>query len=320
MLAKQLYYWPGMSVSIQNIIENCDRCQQLRPSLHANPQQHPQAEAPMHSVAVDLFSSAGKDYLVMVDRFSNFMWVKLLPTTTTEAITNALAAWFLDFGYPFIIISDNGPQFRADFKTFCDNNHILHSTSSPYNPRSNGLAESAVKSAKYLLQKSSSFKDFQNRLLAWRNVPSANCSASPSEKFYNRRQRTDLPSFPIPALPTPPLIDDLLLPALSIGDPVRLQDPKRLTWDTTGHITQVRPSGLSYVIRPADGGPLLERGRRLVKFDKTAARLPPPARPAQTAPTLLPPPSSEREKPIEDVSDDPPRRSRRTRQRPRRYR
>ena len=170
------------------MIENCDKCQRLCPSQHDNPQKHPPAQSPMHSVAVDLFSSGGKDYLVMVDRYSNFIWVKLLQSTTTEAITNTLSSWFLDFGYPFTIISDNGPQFRADFKSFCANNHILHSTSSPYNPHSNGLAESAVKSAKYLLQKSSNYKDFQIRLLSWQNMPGANCTTSPSEKFFNRRQ------------------------------------------------------------------------------------------------------------------------------------
>ena len=81
----------------------------------------------------------------------------------------------------------------------------------------------------------------------------------------------------MPALPTLPLLRDVLLPGLSIGDPVRLQDPKTLLWEATGRITEVRPSGLSYVIQPADGGQPLERGRRLVKFDNTAARLPSPA-------------------------------------------
>ena len=99
----------------------------------------------MHSVAMDLFECKGKHYLVMVDRFSYYIWVKELRSLTTNSVLQTLDSWFSDFGYPFIIISDNGPQFREEFKTYCAENGIIHAPSSPYNPRSNGLAESAVK-------------------------------------------------------------------------------------------------------------------------------------------------------------------------------
>ena len=33
-LACNLYYWPGMSLQIQQLIENCAECQTLRPSQH----------------------------------------------------------------------------------------------------------------------------------------------------------------------------------------------------------------------------------------------------------------------------------------------
>ena len=52
-----------------------------------------------------------------------------------------------------MIRSDNGPQFRSEFKEFCEQNNIVHATSSPYHAQSNGLAESAVKRAKLLLKK-----------------------------------------------------------------------------------------------------------------------------------------------------------------------
>ena len=211
-LAKNLYYWPGMTVAIQQLIQNCELCQQIRPSLQDNSQDHPKAQAPMHSVALDLFSNAGKSYLVMVDRYSYYIWVQLLHTTITSAITKALDNWFLDFGYPFIIISDNGPQFRTEFKEYCSTHNIIHSTSSPYNSRSNGLAESAVKSVKFLLQKSDNFADFQNRLMAWRNTPTTNDSLTPSEKFFNRRQRSDLPSLPLLSQPTPPPHTNMVIP------------------------------------------------------------------------------------------------------------
>ena len=83
-----------------------------------------------------------------------------------------LSDWFNLLGWPQIIRSDNGPQFRSEFAEFCEMNEIKHETSSPYNPQSNGLAEAAVKNAKTLLTKCHMTKeDFQRALNHWRNFP-----------------------------------------------------------------------------------------------------------------------------------------------------
>ena len=191
-----------MSLQIQQLIENCAECQTLRPSQHAQVIPYSAAVEPMHSVSMDLFEAKGRHYLVMVDRFIYYIWVKELRSLTTDTVLKALESWFKELGYPLVIISDNGPQFRQDFKDYCGLHHIIHSTSSPYNPRSNGLAESAVKAAKHLLLKSSNFNEFQNALLAWQNTPTSGEAFSPAEKFFKRRQRSEL--FPsLPSLPAP---------------------------------------------------------------------------------------------------------------------
>ena len=340
-LAQSLYFWPGMGNEIAHLVQNCDLCQTIRPSLHAVPQQHPPADAPMHSVSADLFHVDGKNYLVMVDRYSNYMWVEMLNSTVTSRVTAALERWFLELGYPFIIISDGGPQFRTEFGDYCALHNIVHVPSSPHNPRSNGLAEAAVKSAKYLVKKSVSFADFQRRLMAWRNVPSANSSLSPSEKFYNRRQRTDLPTVPTPSPPVPPQLHGLRLPPLPVGTRVRLQHPEKKTWGTTGVISGVRDSGLSYFITRTDGRTCV-RGRRLVREDKSD--LPPEDvsddndydfNPADEFPASPPPPQPPSPPAPADADADSPagpsvppppaapaptlRRSRRRRRRPQRY-
>ena len=80
--------------------------------------------------------------------------------------------WFHDWGFPCIIRSDNGPQFRQKF-----------SDQSPYNPASNGLAEAAVKNVKFLLKKCLAAKEsFSHVLLHWRNVPRSD-GISPSQAF-----------------------------------------------------------------------------------------------------------------------------------------
>ena len=108
----------------------------------------------------------------MVDRFSNYLWVHRLTKTTTSAVVPALLIWFREYGFPATIVSDNGPQFRTEFGEWCKENYIIHVTSSPHHPQSNGLAEASVKSAKLLLKKSSNDDEFRERLQVWRNVPS----------------------------------------------------------------------------------------------------------------------------------------------------
>ncbi|CAB4046315.1 Transposon Ty3-G Gag-Pol poly, partial [Paramuricea clavata] len=70
---------------------------------------------------------------------------------------------------------------------------MIHETSSPYNSRSNGLAEAAVKNVKYLMIKCGNWKDFKKALSEWRNVPREDGS-SPAQLLLGRRQRGALPT------------------------------------------------------------------------------------------------------------------------------
>ncbi len=72
--------------------------------------------------------------------------------------------------------------------------------SSPYNPQSNGYAESAVKSAKSLVKKSCPGKsvngsEFMEALIKHRNTPRTD-GMSPSERLFGRPMRTILPCHP----------------------------------------------------------------------------------------------------------------------------
>ena len=115
---------------------------------------------------------------------------------------DVLDGWFLDLGFPKTIRSDGGPQFRADFDTYCTNNNIKHETSSPYHPESNGLAEAAVKNMKRLIIKCRECKeDFHRALLEWKNTPN-DTGYSPAQAFLGRRQRSALPALYQPEVTT----------------------------------------------------------------------------------------------------------------------
>ena len=127
-LASQLYNWPGMTNNITQAIKNCEACQQSRPeqsnfpSITELPSEH--SLAPMQTVATDLFSFQGDEYLVLVDRYSGYLCAYKLRKTETSYIIDML--WFNLLGWPKTIRSENGPQFRPEFAEFCEINEIKH--------------------------------------------------------------------------------------------------------------------------------------------------------------------------------------------------
>ena len=90
--ARLTIYWPGIDNDIDNIILNCQQCQDHLPSNVKEPIiQKSQPLRPFQEVAVDLCSYAGQDYLIMVDCHTD--WPDIIPmphNTAAPQITTAL--------------------------------------------------------------------------------------------------------------------------------------------------------------------------------------------------------------------------------------
>ena len=125
--------------------------------------------------------------MVTADRLTGYIWVDLLRDTSTKAITANLDKITRIFGVPTSCRTDGGPQFRGPFDAYCREQGINHKVSSPYNPRSNGHAEAAVKAAKHLLLKTNP-SDFPEALAAWRNTHREG-KPSPNELMFGRKIR-----------------------------------------------------------------------------------------------------------------------------------
>ena len=259
-LARLHYFWPGITNDVKMLVDRCELCQVTRASKpQPSPKSYPEAEYPLHFVSMDLYALAGKDFLVMCDRFSGMTWVHQLQQLNTAAVLRPLQNWFNQIGYPDNILSDGGPQFRSEFQNWCIEKCIRHAPSSPYHPASNGLAENAVKSTKSLLRKSNNFIDFQSRHLEWQNVPSAGVSFSPAERFFGRRQKTCLP-----VLKSSTDSETFsAIPRFSVGDRVRLQNPISGLWDLKGTVIHVRATGCSFEVERDDGGRVVRNARFL---------------------------------------------------------
>lgn len=275
--AQRLYYWPHITNDIKNVVQNCSACQKMLPSQAKEPLILSRASSPMSEVGADLFALHGKSYLLMVDRYSGYPFFTRVQSLSTSSIISHFKRWFLEFGYPLVIRTDGGPQFRTEFNQFCNSLNITHELSSPYNPQSNGLAEVTIKSVKYLLEKCfDSQEDFQVALSEWKATPRAD-GFSPSEMFFGRRLRTLLPGiqFPFDPLQAETAREDTrqkvldsdtsqTLAPLYVGDAVLVQNEKTKEWVDKGTIISIRPSGRSYEVSLANGKVTL-RNRRFIR-------------------------------------------------------
>ena len=260
--ARQKYFWPNLSNEIREFVAHCEDCILVAPSnFYAKRDHTAHGKAPMHTIACDLMQEKGSNYLVIVDSFSSYFWYFHLLKTTSLEIINKLRSVFIQFGFPTVFLSDNAKNLTSEeIDSFFKEFHILHLTNAPYDSRSNGQAESAIKRAKYLIKKTPvKNRDFEYYNLL--NMPLSGKNVSPAELFFNRSRRNPLlPQISVAQqknaifavkndkeLPTRP---SLLTKAeaFETGDVVVVQDvPKSKNWDRFGFISRIYQDDLRQV-------------------------------------------------------------------------
>nr|XP_006821271.1 PREDICTED: uncharacterized protein K02A2.6-like [Saccoglossus kowalevskii] len=204
---------------------------------------HEIPDRPWSKIAIDLCKCRGKDYLIMVDYYSDYWEVDQVIDTTATTIINCCKIQFSHHGIPDSVMSDNGPQFDCvEFKRFAHDWEFNVITSSPYHSQSNGKIEAAVKIAKRIIKKSQrNNEDPWKAILDWRNTPTEGTHRSPVQRLMSRRTRTLLPT--ANRLLHPKVVDGVAddikqrrrkskfyydqhaetLPELQIGQPIRMK-------------------------------------------------------------------------------------------------
>ncbi|XP_026541546.1 uncharacterized protein K02A2.6-like [Notechis scutatus] len=195
-LAHSYVWWPGMDAQISSWVSTCQPYQATRPAPPSStPARWEDAGAPWSRLHIDLAGPVhGRTFLVIVDSFSKWIDLALLPSTTTLAITKALTRVFVTHGLPDTIVSDNGPQFTScEFEVFAANLGIRHALTAPFHPASNGMAERAVRSVKEALERFGPI-DWHSKLsrylLTQHTTPCTTTNKSPAELLMGRRLRT----------------------------------------------------------------------------------------------------------------------------------
>ena len=127
--------------------------------------------------------------LIMIDYYSKWIEAKPIAAQTSGAVMKPMKSIFSCFGIPTVSRSTNGTCYvNKDFRKIAERTRFILTTSSLRYPASNGLAESAVKTAKQLRKKC---EDRSLALLAYRTTPLPS-GFSPSDLMFGRPNRSKL--------------------------------------------------------------------------------------------------------------------------------
>ena len=159
--------------------------------------EHERPEHPWSKIGVDIFYWNGNDYLLPADYASGFPELLRLQGKDSSAIIAAfIKKLFSRYGIPLVVTSDNEPRLTTfEVKEIYKNWDVTLLTSSPYHPKSNGIAERSIQTVKNLLKRSSAANDHLFlALLTFRGSPNPS-GESPAGIFFCRDIRTTLPKF-----------------------------------------------------------------------------------------------------------------------------
>ena len=103
-----------MTGDVRDQVSQCSICSELQSQNPKEPMQsHQIPDRLWGKVAADQFKLHGKDYIVVVDFYSDFIDVKLLQENTSSAVFEFLKEQFSRQDIPETLVTDNGPQFTS---------------------------------------------------------------------------------------------------------------------------------------------------------------------------------------------------------------
>ena len=266
-------FWPGITQDIIELRRKCSSCNKMAPSQPSCPPYPPTLpDYPFQRICADYFHCKGHQYLVIVDRYSN--WVIIEKSEEgSNGLLKTLRKIFATYGIPDELSSDGGPEFSSSStQIFLRNWGISHRMSSVAFPHSNCRAEIGVKSAKRIIcdnigPKGSLDTDmYYKALLQYHNTPDPQTRVSPAMCVYGRVIKDFIPTIPGKYKPHPSWRKTLSareealkvrhlkkaedwsrgtskLPPLKVGDVVWVQNqigPRPKKWDRSGTVVEVR--------------------------------------------------------------------------------
>lgn len=199
-LARSYCWWSSIDKNIEDMARNCANCNAHKnnpPKVDVHIWQQPSAL--MQRIHIDFAGPfLGKMFLVLVDAYSKWPDVYVVPNITASTTILKCRQIFANYDVPKTIVTDNGRTFISEeFQKLLQTNGITHKITSPYNPSTNGQAERFVQTLKQALKRMKCDSAninlvLCNLLLQYRSMPHATTNKSPAELFIGRKICTRL--------------------------------------------------------------------------------------------------------------------------------
>ena len=104
-----------MSKDIEVVCQACLTCAQYGVQAALQPMlSHPTPTQPWQFVSQDIFELDLKQYLITVDRYSDFYKLDPLTNNQSSIIIDVTKAHFARYGIPLRCLTDSGPQFVSN--------------------------------------------------------------------------------------------------------------------------------------------------------------------------------------------------------------
>lgn len=148
------------------------------------------------TVSADLFYAQQSWFLIVVDHYSKFPFVRKLNNLSTGAVVKEIKTIFAENGIQETLQCANNPQFTSvEFQQPASQYGFNIIMSSPHYPRGHGLVEHQVQTVKrFILECGETREDIDLALLAPRTTPLSPNIASPAELLSGRIFKSTLPA------------------------------------------------------------------------------------------------------------------------------
>eukprot|EP00834_Sanchytrium_tribonematis_P004041 NODE_180_length_13923_cov_0.697772.p1 type:complete len:1331 gc:universal NODE_180_length_13923_cov_0.697772:33-4025(+) len=150
------YQWNTKEQDIKDCIENCRFCVEKKEPIMAKLQLR-KPKRVNHMCAIDLLEIKEEcvDYshvVVMREYVTGVCVLHPIPNKSPVYVLEALLKYLASYGKMAVLICDNGTEFKAQFKEYCEKVGIHMEYSTPRVSHENGYAESAIRVAKSMIR------------------------------------------------------------------------------------------------------------------------------------------------------------------------
>ena len=200
-LLREKVWFPKIDQMVEMKVSSCLACQSAVIDTRKEPlQMSEMPKAPWTEISVDFAELPRGGYLlVIVDDYTRYPEVELVPSTSSKAVIPVLDRVFSTFGIPEIVKTDNGPPFSSkEFSQFSAYLGFKHRKITPYWPRANGEVERLMRTLKKHLRTSSADgipikQGLYKFLRSYRATPHSSTKIAPAQAMFGRTFRTRIP-------------------------------------------------------------------------------------------------------------------------------